>query len=152
MTRVTSHISASQENRNQKEIIPIKIATFDDAFDICISVTDAGILMQRVSMAVLDCKLNEAHDDSSDASSKQQVDRKALVVICNKGKRLRQIVKVSGIGVLFYRRISVDPAKATTLALLESRSNFWLGMGGRTQPHQSRYRLALILQYTVSSL
>lgn len=72
--------------------------------------TKRGIPMKRVSTVVLDRLLNEARNDDGDTSSMQPIDRKAqqrknFVDICTKGKKLRQIVKVLGTGVLFYRRI-----------------------------------------------
>jgi hypothetical protein len=72
--------------------------------------TKRGIPMKRVSTAVLDRMLNEAHDDGLDATSEQPIDRKAqqrktFIDNCSKGKRLRQIVKALGTGILFYRRI-----------------------------------------------
>ncbi|KAG6368737.1 hypothetical protein INS49_002951 [Diaporthe citri] len=114
--------------------------------------TKRGKPMKRVSTAVLDRLLNEANGTGLDAPSERPTDRKdqqrkTFIDKCNKGKRLRQIVKVLGTGVLFYRRIwdllkiaqdqvedvvshlSTDPAKATTLALLGEQVELLVGNG-----------------------
>ncbi|KAJ0123540.1 uncharacterized protein J7T55_012005 [Diaporthe amygdali] len=114
--------------------------------------TKRGIPVKRVSTAVLDRMLNEALHDDSDTPSEQHIDRKAqqrktFIDICNRGKRLRQIVKVLGTGVLFYRRIwdlmkisqnqveavvshiSTDPSKATIFVLLGEQVELLVGSG-----------------------